>query len=71
MRANDGEPVLLVFDHLDSKMLLYSHKIILFVLPPHSSALTQPLDLSVNGEFKRAMGKRFVNVPMVRIDETD
>ncbi len=59
LRAFDGnsdEPLLTIFDHhtsrdiLDPKALWKSHKIVLFVLPPHSYALTQPLDFSCNGD---------------------
>ena len=31
------------------------HNVILFVLPPHSSHLTQPLDVGVFGPFKRML----------------
>ncbi len=45
--ANLEEHALLIFDHhsprdiIDPVMLWDSHKIVLFMLPPHSSSLTQ------------------------------
>jgi hypothetical protein len=68
MRANKGEedePVLLVMDHhvsrdaLDAKMLWEKHKILLLLIPAHSSHIVQPLDLSTNGEFKQKFRERF------------
>jgi hypothetical protein len=59
------EKVLLILDGhssrgaLDAKMLCEQHNIYILLLPPHSSAITQPLDLSVNGEFKKHLSTRF------------
>jgi hypothetical protein len=69
LRAQSGacnEPVLLLCDGhssrfgLDAKMLWEQHNIMVYLLPSHSSAVTQPLDLSVNGEFKKTLAKRFI-----------
>jgi hypothetical protein len=67
-----AEPVLLIYDHhssrdsINAKKMWDDHKILLLFIPPHSSALTQPLDLTVNGELKRLLSERFIDVP----DET-
>jgi hypothetical protein len=59
------EKVLLILDGhssrgaLDAKMLLEQHNIYILLLPPHSSAITQPLDLSVNGDLKKHLASRF------------
>jgi len=62
MRETNGEndePVLLVMDHhisrdaLDAEKLWRDHRILLLLIPAHSSHITQPLDLSTNGEFKQ------------------
>jgi hypothetical protein len=67
MRARDGnilEPALLVMDHhvsrdaLDAKSLWENNKIMLILIPAHSSHITQPLDLSTNGEFKQKLRER-------------
>ena len=42
--------------------LLRSHDIDELVLPAHSSTILQPLDLSVNGEFKRKLGENFKQI---------
>ena len=39
--------------------LFQQHNILVFVLPAHSSTILQPLDLTVNGEFKQLMRKYF------------
>jgi hypothetical protein len=68
-RVNKNEPVLLIFDHhssrdsIDAEKLWNDHKILLLIIPPHSSALTQPLEVSVNGELKRLLSERFVDIP--------
>ena len=62
--ADKDEVVLLLTDghasrgSLDAKKLWDEFKIMILILPPHSSALIQPLDLSVNGEFKGAFSNR-------------
>ncbi len=69
LRVKEGkmdELALLLLDHhssrdsIDVKMLWETHKIIIHFLPPHSSAIMQPLDLSVNGEFKENFRTRCV-----------
>ena len=62
-KIDKDKPVLLITDghssrgHLDARMLWENHKVMILVLPPHSSALLQPLDLSLNGEFKRVFSE--------------
>jgi hypothetical protein len=69
MRVDKNEPVLLIFDHhssrdsIDAEKMWNDHKILLLIILPHSSALTQPLDLSVNGELKRLLSERFHDIP--------
>jgi hypothetical protein len=64
----EDEPALLIFDHhssrdaLNEKLLWEAHKIICLVIPAHSSAVTQPLDLAINGEFKHHLKERFQSV---------
>jgi len=68
MRETNGEndePVLLVMDHhisrdaIDAEKLWRDHRILLLLIPAHSSHITQPLDLSTNGEFKQKLRERF------------
>ena len=60
-----GQPVLVILDNhssrngIDEEMFWFFYKIKFLFLPPHSSALLQPLDLSVNGQFKKILVKRF------------
>ena len=70
-RADRNEPVLLIMDGHTSRisltpekaaMLWNGHKIIISLMPAHSSALLQPLDLSVNGEFKKVFSRRFQHI---------
>jgi hypothetical protein len=67
LRGKQGCPeqvVLLVSDGhtsrncVDANKLFEEHRIVVFLLPPHSSAILQPLDLSVNGELKKVFSKR-------------
>lgn len=57
----DGHKTLILYDGHRSHVLLTltewakEHNVILFVLPPHSSHLTQPLDVGVFGPFKRML----------------
>ena len=71
-RAAKGEPnevVLLILDHhssrdsLDAKSLYENHKILVLIIPAHSSAITQPLDLSVNQALKKKLGEHFADIP--------
>jgi len=63
------EPILLLMDHhssrnaLDSRILWEVYHILLFLIPAHSSHITQPLDLSTNGEFKQKLRERLKYVP--------
>jgi len=56
-----GEYRLLIYDGHDSHITgpfiahCIDHKIILFILPPHSSHMTQPLDVAVFGPLKKHM----------------
>ena len=56
--ANNKEPILILYDGHRSHISLTladwakNRSVILFVLPPHSSHLTQPLDVGVFGPFK-------------------
>ena len=58
-------PVLLLLDNhrsrgrIDVKAMWTNYGIYLFYLPPHSSAILQPLDLNVNGDFKMKLAKIF------------
>lgn len=45
--------------HEPTRLLFVSHNIYVLILPAHSSATLQPLDLSVNGELKRLLRVRF------------
>ena len=60
-----NDPVLLIVDQhssrigLDYETLFEKHNIYVLLLPPHSSTLLQPLDLSVFGEFKDTLSHRF------------
>jgi hypothetical protein len=60
-----SEPALILYDgssthnDLDIDTLRDKHNIHVLLLPPHSSAMLQPLDLTVNGVFKQALTKRF------------
>lgn len=62
-------PVLLLLDNHNSRDLIdveamwQNYGIYIFYLPPHSSAILQPLDLNVNGDFKQKLSKIF-NVKM-------
>ncbi len=64
-----NEPALLILDQhstrksLDHELLWSEHKIKILLLPPNSSALLQPLDLSVNKKFKDLIRHTFVNNP--------
>jgi hypothetical protein len=57
-REQDGEKTLILYDGHKSHILLtltewaQKNNVILFVLPPHSSHLTQPLDVGIFGPFK-------------------
>ena len=57
------EPTLVLFDghrsHISLTLTKWikAHNVILFVLPPHTSHLTQPLDVSVFGPFKAMYNK--------------
>jgi len=48
---------------LDSRILWEVYHILLFLIPAHSSHITQPLDLSTNGEFKQKLRERLKYVP--------
>ena len=50
--------------HLDWDAFEYLHSNHVFIigLPPHSSDLTQPLDLSVFGPFKKYYRRNYANV---------
>jgi len=58
----DGEPRLLICDNHDSHISAdfirhcIANDIILLLLPPHSSHLLQPLDVSIFFSLKQAMG---------------
>jgi len=64
-----NEPILLIIDNhssrdaLDAKILWEVYRILLLLIPSHSSHITQPLDLSTNGEFKQKLRERFKYVP--------
>ena len=57
------EPTLVLFDghrpHISLTLTKWAkaHNVILFVLPPHTSHLTQPLDVGVFGPFKAIYNK--------------
>lgn len=69
MRLSTGtnDPVLLIMDNhpsrrsIDTKALWEQHQIEILYLPAHSSHITQPLDLSVNGHFKGLLAKQNFN----------
>jgi hypothetical protein len=69
LNGEENEPALLVMDHhssrdaLDAKLLWEEHKILLLLIPAHSSHIVQPLDLSTNGEFKQKLRERFKVIP--------
>lgn len=69
IHGEENEPALLVMDHhtsrdgLDAEMLWNHHKILLLLIPSHSSHIVQPLDLSSNGEFKQKLRERFKVIP--------
>ena len=44
---------------IDLDELFSKHRVKMLLLPAHSSALLQPLDLSVNGELKQYLAKKF------------
>ena len=44
---------------IDLVHLYNEHNILLWLLPPHTSAILQPLDLSVNGQLKKFLGANF------------
>jgi hypothetical protein len=58
-------PVLLLLDNHNSRDRLevdsiwQNYGIFIFFLPPHSSAILQPLDLNVNGDFKMKLARIF------------
>ena len=60
-KANENLPALLIADNhssrkaLEESRLLDRYNIKLFLLPAHTSHITQPLDLSVNGLFKSVL----------------
>ena len=64
-----NEPALLILDRystrksLDTDKLWADHKIKILLLPTNSSALLQPLDLSVNNKFKDLLRHTFINNP--------
>ena len=61
--GTDGEPTLVLYDGHRSHISLTltewakAHNVVLFVLPPHTSHLTQPLDVGVFGPFKAMYNK--------------
>lgn len=60
----DQKALLLVDSHSTrkyepTKKLFEQHNIFVKILPAHSSTILQPLDLTVNGEFKRVLRNRF------------
>lgn len=68
IRSRDGNPdapVLLILDGhstrlgLDAKTLLEQHNIYILLLPAHSSALMQPLDLCVNAQIKQILSRQW------------
>jgi hypothetical protein len=72
LRVKNGEPnepALLILDHhssrdaINAEQLWITSKILLLLIPPHSSHITQPLDLSVNGEFKTKLRERIKQIP--------
>ena len=60
-KPNENLPALLIADNhssrkaLEESQLLNRHNIKLFLLPAHTSRITQPLDLSVNRLFKSVL----------------
>ena len=76
-KRKENERVLLVLDGHSSRSndklmeRLKAHRIDVLVLPAHSSHILQPLDLTVNGEFKKALTRKrhdmsFENRPKLR-----
>lgn len=68
VRTQIGKPdqkALLIVDshstrkHQPTITLFEEHNVMVIILPAHSSTIIQPLDLSVNGEFKRLLKLRF------------
>jgi hypothetical protein len=55
--------------HISAQFVRYciDHKIIVFLLPPHSSHLLQPLDIGVFGLVKAAMGLRLSRLYAIEI----
>ena len=59
VQSSEDKPVLLMYDghasHVSPYLIQWAreHHIILFVLPPHTSHLLQPLDVGVFGPFKK------------------
>ena len=62
MRSSKEKPVLLILDnhssHLDYRAVTFAkdNGIVLLTLPPHCSHVLQPLDVTVFGSFKKAIG---------------
>lgn len=50
-------------NNLNTELLLNQHKIVIWFLPPHSSHITQPLDLSCNGVLKQQLAKLYKHDP--------
>jgi hypothetical protein len=48
-------------DHMPSIIVLHVHRVVVLVLPAHSSTVLQPLDLTCNHEFKRVLGNYFIS----------
>ena len=68
LRQKNGEPnapaLLLLDGHssrqgLNGQQLLEKYNIFVLLLPAHSSAILQPLELSVNGSLKTTLKKKF------------
>lgn len=69
IHGND-QPALLVLDghssrnNLNLKQLWDDHKVAITLIPPNTSHLLQPMDLSVNSTLKLELGKKFKFIPI-------
>jgi DDE superfamily endonuclease/Tc5 transposase DNA-binding domain len=78
-KANGGYRLLICDghdSHITAKFIEYcmDHKIILMVLPPHTSHLLQPLDVGVFGPVKTALSsqvKRYINTGIAKLRKSE
>ncbi len=77
MATHQNSPALLLLDNhssresIDTERIWIDHQIMILLLPPNTTHLTQPLDATVNGVFKRHFAQIFQhnlqdNIPVRR-----